>query len=105
MKGIMKIKKDDTVKILLGKDRGKTGKLLRVFAKEGKILVEGINMYKRNIRKTGQHEGGIIDLTKPINISNAQLVCPNCKKDTRVSYKIENGIKNRICKKCQEVIK
>ena len=101
----MKIHKDDTVKILLGKDRGKTGKVVRVLTKEGKVLVEGINIYKRHIRKTGQKEGGIIEVSKPLEISNVILVCPSCKKETRVGYKIEGKTKVRICKKCKEVIK
>lgn len=68
----MKIKKNDTVKILLGKDRGKTGKVLRVLSKKGKILVEGVNVYKRHVKKTGQHEGGIIEIFKPLDISNVR---------------------------------
>lgn len=100
----MKIKKGDTVKILLGKDRGKSGKVLNVLTKKEQILVEGINMYKRHVKKTGQHEGGILDITKPVNISNVALLCPNCKKETRVGYKIEVGNKVRICKKCSKVI-
>lgn len=101
----MKIKKDDTVQILLGKDRGKNGKVLRVDVKEGKVWVEGLNMYKRHVRKAGQHEGGIIEIAKPLNISNVILACPHCKKPTRVGYKIEGNVKTRLCKKCKEVIK
>lgn len=100
----MKIKKGDEVKILLGKDRGRTGKVLRVFGKKGKVLVEGINVYKRHVRKTGQHEGGILEITKPVNISNVALICPKCKKATRVGYKLTGKIKTRICKKCREEI-
>lgn len=101
----MKIQSGDNVKILLGKDRGKTGKVLRVFSKENKVLVEGINMYKRHVKKTASHEGGILDIPKPVNISNVALVCPECKKQTRVGIKIEKDIKNRICKKCKVEIK
>lgn len=107
----MKIKKDDEVKILLGKDRNKSGKVLRVYTKEDKVLVEGINMYKRHVRKMGEHEGGIVEISKPVNISNVVLVCPNCKKPTRVGFKIEGETKQsfsankiRICKKCKEAI-
>ncbi|MBI4036952.1 50S ribosomal protein L24 [Candidatus Daviesbacteria bacterium] len=100
----MKIKKDDTVQILLGKDRGKTGKVLRVITKDNKVLVEGVNMVKRHVKKSGQFEGGVLDLAKPVNISNVILVCPNCKKATRVGFKVDNGTKIRICKKCKEVI-
>lgn len=101
----MNIKTGDIVQILLGKDRGKSGKILRVWTKEHKILVEGVNVYKRHIKKTSQHEGGILDLPKPIDLSNAALICPSCKKITRVGIKIEANQKIRICKKCHEEIK
>lgn len=102
----MKIKKGDQVQIQLGKDQGKTGKVLRVFPKEDKVLVEGLNVYKRHVgKKSGAKEGSILEISKPVNISNVILVCPNCKKGTRVGYKIEGKTKTRICKKCKEVIK
>lgn len=101
----MKIKKNDEVKVLIGKDHGKTGKVIRVFSKEDKVLVEGLNLSKRHIRKMGQTEGGIIDIAKSLNISNVALVCPACKKTTRVGAKIEGTSKYRMCKKCREVIK
>ncbi|KKS13045.1 50S ribosomal protein L24 [Candidatus Daviesbacteria bacterium RIFOXYD1_FULL_41_10] len=75
----MKIKKGDTVKILLGKDRGKTGKVLRVLAKKGKVLVEGVNAYKRHVRKMKGMEGGIIEINKPIDISNVRKEVANVK--------------------------
>lgn len=98
----MKIRKNDTVKIEVGKDQGKTGKILRVL--NGKVWVENLNLSKRHVKKMSGHEGGIIEIAKPINISNVALVCPNCKKTTRVGFKMENGEKLRICKKCKEVI-
>ncbi|MCL5784265.1 MAG: 50S ribosomal protein L24 [Patescibacteria group bacterium] len=101
----MKIHKDDTVKILLGKDLGKTGKVLRVLGKENKVLVEGINTYKRHGRKTARSEAGIFEITKPVNISNVALICPNCKEATRIGFKIDGKSKSRFCKKCKEVIK
>lgn len=101
----MKIKKDDKVKILLGKDLGKSGKVLRVLVKEGKVQVEGVNVFKRHIKKRGQQEGGIVDISRPVDISNVALICPSCTKPTRIGYKIDNGIKIRVCKKCGEVIK
>lgn len=101
-----KIKKGDTVQVLLGKDRGRSGKVERVLAKEGKILVGDINVYKRHIGKkvTGQ-EGQILSLIKPLNISNVALICPNCNKATRVGFKYDGDIKMRICKKCGKEIK
>ncbi len=101
----LKIKKGDEVKILLGKDRGKTGKVLRVSTKKNKVLVEGLNLFKRHIRKVGQQEGGIIEIAKPLDISNVNLVCPACKKVTRIGFKVEGKEKIRFCKKCKGEIK
>src|SRR5687767_5452045 len=100
----LKIRKGDEVKVLLGKDRGKVGKIVKVDRKEGKVLIEGINMFKRHIRKTQGIEGGVIDIIKPLKISNISLVCPKCKKQTRVGFKFQDNKKVRICKKCQEII-
>ncbi len=104
-KSSSKIKKGDKVTILLGKDRGKVSSVEKVFPKKGKVLVSGVNVYKRHMGKkvTGQ-EGTILELSKPINISNVILVCPSCNKPTRTSFKISNKIKVRICKKCQKEI-
>lgn len=100
----MKIKKGDQVKIMLGKDQGKTGKVLRVFPKKSKVWVEGINIYKRHVRSRGQNEGGIIEIGKPVNVSNVMLICSACKKATRIGFQTEDE-KLRVCKKCREVIK
>lgn len=99
-----KIKKGDNVQILLGKDRGKTGAIEKMMPKKNKVVVTGINIYKRHIKKQGGVDGGIIDIVKPVNISNVALVCPKCKKPTRVGFVIKDGTKKRICKKCQEVV-
>ncbi len=106
----MKIKKDDTVLIISGKYRGKTGKVLRAFPKEEKILVEGVNIMKKHQkpRRTGE-KGQIIEMLSPIDVSNVKLFCPKCGKATRVGYKIRANIKNqkskiRVCKKCGEEI-
>lgn len=98
-----KIKKGDIVQILLGKDRGRNGKVERVFPKTGKILVEGINKVKRHVSKrvTGG-EGSIIEISKPLDISNVALVCSNCKKTTRVSFKVTGKEKLRICRRCKK---
>ncbi len=101
---MQKIIKGDTVKMMLGKDNGKTGQVLKVMAKESKVLVEGVNMFKRHVKASTQYEGGIIELMKPVNLSNVELVCPNCEKNTRVGFKVEGEKKVRICKKCNKVI-
>lgn len=101
----MKIKKGDKVKILLGKDRGKEGTVEFVLIKKSRVFVGGLNLYKRHVRKTGNAEGGIIDIPKSLNVSNVGLICPNCKKTTKVGYEITKAGKVRICKKCGKEIK
>jgi len=98
----MKLQKGDTVNVVRGKDSGKTGKIEKVFSKEAKVLVEGVNQYKRHIkaRMAGQ-KSEIVTLTKPLPVSNVMLLCPKCKKLTRVGYKVMKEDKVRICKKCQ----
>ena len=103
----MHIRKGDTVKILSGKDRGKTGRVLSVSAKTGRAVVEGANLLTRHERskKTGA-KGQKIQFPAPLTASRLQLVCPHCGKPTRASYKIdERGSKSRICKKCGKEIK
>lgn len=105
-----KIKKGDNVKILAGKDSGRTGKVDRVLPKDGKVIVAGINIYKRSLRasalkRSGEARGEIVDIVKPVDVSNVILVCPNCKKVTRVGFKIEGKEKVRVCKKCGKEIK
>ena len=102
----MKIKTGDTVIILTGdkENRGKTGKVLEVSPKEGKVIVEGINMVKKHAkpRKAGD-PSGIIETESAIYACKVQVVCPKCNKPTRVGYKVyEDGSKDRMCKKCGE---
>ena len=101
----MKIKKGDKVRILLGKDSGKEGTIEKVLSKEARVFVGGANLYKRHVKKMRDVEGGIIDIPKSLNISNVGLVCPDCKKVTRVGFKVEGKTKARICKKCKKEIK
>ncbi len=101
----MKIRVNDTVKITLGKDNGRSGKVLRVWSKEGRVLVEEANVYKRHLRRQAQSQGGILDISKPMDVSNVALICPNCQKTTRVGFKTEGDKKIRFCKKCGQVIK
>jgi len=96
----MKIKKGDTVKIIRGKDQGKTGPVEKVFPQKGKVLVGGVNVYKKHLKPRQGQRGGIIELTKPLLISNLKLVCPTCHKPTRVGYQLGKLSKERICKKC-----
>lgn len=102
----MKIKKGDTIKIICGKDLGKTGKVLSVLPKKGKVVIEGLNLRIKHVRPRRQREKGQrISFPAPMDISNVMLVCPKCGKATRVGYKIlEDGKKVRVCKKCGEII-
>lgn len=98
----MKIKTGDTVQIVRGKDAGKTGKVEKVFEKELKLLVENMNQYKRHLKARSQTQPAeIITITKPLPVANVQLICPKCKKLTRIGYVIEKNEKVRICRKCE----
>jgi len=101
----MNIKKNDTVKILTGKDRGKIGKVIKVDLKSRKLMVEGLNLYKKHMRPKKQGEKGeIIQISRPINVSNLMIVCPNCKQPNRVGFRFEDKNKFRYCKKCHSKI-
>jgi len=107
----MKIKRGDTVLVIAGDDKGKTGKVLKVFPDENRAIVEGINFIKRHTRQTQRvQQGGIIEKEGPIHISNLMLFCPKCSSPTKIAYKIleaEGGGKStkvRICKRCGEIV-
>jgi large subunit ribosomal protein L24 len=98
----MKIKKNDQVKILAGKDRGKTGKVLRVLSLEEKVVVEGINIVKKHVRPRKEGEKGQrVEVPGKVNLSNVMLVCPKCGKAARIEYKVTEKDKFRMCKKCK----
>jgi len=99
----MKIVTSDTVLVTAGKDKGTTAKVVRAFPKLGKVVVEKANVITKHIKKSVHGAGQIIKFEKPIDESNVKLVCPKCKKPTRVGYNIlKTGKKARICKKCGE---
>ena len=115
----MKIKTGDKVKMLSGKDRGKTGKVLQVFSNDKKVVIEGLNLLIKHQRPRKQGEKGQrIQFPRTVDVSNIALICPKCNKATRVGFKVvvpkkgeksDNGkkarkIKSRICLKCKEVI-
>lgn len=102
---MQKIKKGDKVLILLGKDRGKSSTVEKVFNKEGKLLVADVNKVKRHIgKKVTGSEGGVLEIEKPVNRSNVALLCPNCNKPTRVGFRVTSQSKVRVCKKCRKEI-
>ena len=101
----MKIRKGDKVKILRGKDRAKTGKVIRVFPQEKKVIVENRNLVKRHRKaKRTNEQSERMTIAAPIVISNVQLICPKCSKPTRLAIKRIDGKNVRICKKCQAEI-
>lgn len=101
----MNIKKGDNVKIIKGKDRGKTGKVECVLVEKNRLTISGINIYKKHLKPgRGGTRAGIIDINVPVNRANVILVCPRCEKTTRISYRINQKSKNRICQKCHEVV-
>lgn len=102
----MHIKKEDTVIVISGKDKGKKGRVLQAYPKKDKVLVEGINMVKKHVRPNPKNQqGGIVNQEAPIHVSNVMLVDPKTGEPTRVGYKfLENGKKVRVAKKSGEVI-
>ena len=98
------VKKNDTVMVISGKDKGKTGEVLAVMPKTGKIVVKGVHVVTKHQKPSSKNmQGGIIQKEAAINSSKVMLYCSKCKSVTRISYKIEeNGTKNRVCKKCKE---
>jgi len=101
----MKIKKGDNVKVLSGKDRGKTGKVSRVFPTNGKAIIEGLNLVKKHVRPRKQGEKGQrVSVPAAVDVSNLMLVCPKCSKPSRVGFKIGEKNKFRICEKCKSEI-
>lgn len=101
----MKLKKGDEVVITVGKDKGKVAKIEKVFAKEGIVLIPGVNMFKKHMKKRDEkNPGGIIDFPRPLDVSKVAFLCPKCKKPTRIGYEIEGKEKYRVCRKCHNHI-
>ena len=102
----MKIRKNDTVLVIAGKDRGKKGKVRFAYPKDEQLLVDGINFIKRHTRARGQvRQAGIVEREAPIHVSNVMLLCSRCNHPTRVGSRfLEDGRKVRVCRSCHEVI-
>ncbi|MCX6737204.1 MAG: 50S ribosomal protein L24 [Candidatus Parcubacteria bacterium] len=101
----IRIKKGDNVIVLKGKDKKKTGKVLKVISSDNKIVVDGLNTFKKHERPKNQGEKGqVVNVSRPINLSNVKVICPTCKKATRIVYKFETKgekvLKIRVCHKC-----
>ena len=102
----MKLRKGDNVMVLSGNDKGKTGEILDIIPKTQKVVVKGVNIRKKHVkpRKAGE-EGGIIPSEYPIHSSKVNIICPKCGKTSKIGYKVEDGKKVRICKKCGAELK
>lgn len=100
------VKKNDTVMVIAGKEKGKTGKVMRVFPAKGRLIIESLNIVKRHKRPTrGAADGGIIEKEAPMDASNVMLVCAACNKPTRTGVRLlDDGKRARFCKKCQELV-
>jgi len=99
-----KLKKEDTVQIITGKDKGKRGRILRILRDKDRVVVEGANIVKKaKKRRNQQDRGGIIEIEAAIHSSNVAIICKKCGP-TRIGFKIEGGNKTRICKKCGEAL-
>jgi len=101
----MKLKLNDTVQIIAGKDKGKKGKIIKINNDKNTIVVEKVNIRTKHVKKTSEKRGDKIKYEAAVNASNAMIVCPHCNKRVRVSYKaLKNGKKERICRKCKETL-
>jgi large subunit ribosomal protein L24 len=100
------IRKGDQVQVIAGKDRGKRGRVTEVRPEEGRLVVEGVNIVKRARRANPakREQGGLIEMTAPLDVSNVMVVCPRCGRLTRVGHRIDADTKERVCRKCGEAI-
>jgi large subunit ribosomal protein L24 len=100
------IRRDDTVMVIAGKDRGKSGKVNRVIREKDRVVVAGVNIATKHVKnRPGIRQAGIIHVEAPLHISNVMLLCPHCARPTRVGHRFqEDGTKVRVCKHCDEVI-
>jgi large subunit ribosomal protein L24 len=101
----MKFKKGDNIIVTTGKDKGKKGKIERTFSEDSRVLVPGLNLFKRHTKARGQkNPGGIIEKARPLPVGNIALVCPKCNQPTRIGFQLAGTDKHRICRKCKQLI-
>jgi large subunit ribosomal protein L24 len=101
----MKLKKGDTVKVVAGKEKGKTGKIQSIIADKDRITIEKVNLIKKHKRADAKVKGGIVEKEGPLHVSNVMYLCNKCGKGVRIGYKIlEDGKKVRVCAKCNEIL-
>lgn len=101
---MLKFKVGDTVKITTGKDKGREGKIEKIFPREEKVLIPAINIYKRHVKGMGGQKSGIYDIPRPLPFSKIALICPKCKVPTRVGFRVLEKEKVRVCRKCGKEI-
>src|SRR5437870_13660806 len=102
---VQRLRKDDTVIVIAGKERGKTGKVLRVLPERGRVLIERVNMVKRHMKPRGvQQPGGIVEREAAIHLSNVLPICGRCNKPTRIGHRRVEGKTTRVCRRCGEVM-
>jgi len=102
----LSVKKNDTVLVIAGREKGKKGRVLSIYPSKGRLLIEKINMIRKHMKPTRKYaQGGIIEKEAPLHISNIMLICPKCNKPTRISNThLQEGRRVRMCKKCREVM-
>lgn len=101
---MFKFKAGDSVKVTAGKDKGREGKIERIFPKGLTVLLPGLNIYKRHVKGAGGQKGGIYEIPRPLPLAKIALVCPKCKKVTRIGFRVLSDTKVRICRKCGKEI-
>ncbi|QQG44692.1 MAG: 50S ribosomal protein L24 [Candidatus Roizmanbacteria bacterium] len=101
----MKIKKGDKVKIIAGKDKGREGIVEKVYKKQSSVVIPKVNIYKKHVKKNEKMpQGGVVEIPRPIDVSNVIIVCPKCNKTSKIGYRVEKNKRIRICKKCESAI-
>lgn len=100
-----KIRKNDTVEVIAGKDKGKRGQVVRVVTKKDAVIVSGVNIVKKAMKKRSQQDqGGIAEIEAPLNISNVAIVCKKCGRPVKIGYKMDGDKKVRVCRKCGDIL-
>lgn len=97
---MLKFKSQDKIRILSGKDKGREGEIEKVIPKRSSVLVPGVNIYKKHVKGVPGQKGGIYEIPRPLSYAKIALICPKCKKITRVGFKLVDSKKKRVCRKC-----
>lgn len=101
----MKFRKGDEVMITAGKDKGKKGKIEKILSKQDRVVLPGLNIYKRHLKKKDEkNPGGIVEFSRPVPLGNIAFLCSKCGKVTRLGFKLSKGSKSRVCRKCGAII-